>query len=753
MGLFDTRYRTVVGTSVSRVIQDEAVPDSKISGVLKAIISGGSMAENIMEDLIASVGVRGERMYDYAKEHYTNGLPGGTVFTSQVGVAEVTSVLRGLHGGADVLVDYVHIGAPNALHFGWMAAIAQHGYNPTTNKLGPLSAQRGVDVFMEDMVVIVPQNRLSQYRPSTLEQWGTPPNSGASPSRFVVDGYLAGYYGHTPVEVDPNNGPERIAIKWIHTRVNPSYEPGDMDLSLYERGTILIPFTGPNAVETADYFHVKYTVGGQVKYWMYQAKSGGHPSLDQLVNKPAEQLGSFFPFAYFRFGKQNMAEDTGTEEYRTTKKMVKYLGIDFDEVADAINQNPEIGDVEQAMLVLAVPANTEDPQELAYLYTFFDKLFYSRGQGSSPLLTNIEGMIAGKPNLPRFSLGIEDKKFKMALSDAGIYKARRVGTLGPVGSCHMDLSEAVVKVPVTNADTGWVTYQNFPIKTRYYRKQTSGFMYDEITVVDLQMMYEVLEGYATTADEDDDILLIPIDHAITEDFSIGDRERLYARSMHFIFNASQVQKIKWYQTGWFRAVMVIVAIVIVIFSYGSSWETLAAALATGSATIITVAAMTFVLEILKGILYSAMLKLFVKEVGLDIAIIVAIIAAFTGYYQYFMEGGFASAPWAKDLLGLSSNLVNSSVQYNQDNLNGLADEYAEFQLLQDEAAKQLEAANDLLNNNVRMNPFVIFGESPDDFYNRTVHSGNIGVVGISAISQYVETALTLPKLSATIGET
>lgn len=752
MGLFDTRYRTVVGTSVSRVIQDEAIPDSKISGVLKAVISGGSTAEHIMENLVASVGVRGERMYEYAKEHYTNGLPGGTVFTSQVGVDEVTSVLSGLHGGADVLVDYVHIGAPNALHFGWVAAMTQHGYDPATNKLGPLSAQHGADVFMEDMVVIIPQNRLSQYRPGTLEQWGTSPQAGASPTRFVLNDYLVGSYGHTPVVVDPNNGPERVAIQWVYKDYNQVVRAGDVDFDPMRRGAIIVPFTGPNAVESADYFHVKYTVDGQVKYWMYRAKSGGYPSLDHLVNRPAEQLGSFFPFAYFRFGKQSMAEDTGTEEYRTTKKMVKYLGIDFDAVADAINQNPDIGDVEQAMLVLAVPANTTDPQELAYLYTFFDKLFYSRGQGVSPILSNIQGLTSGKPNLPRFSLGIEDKKFKMALSDAGIYKARRVGTLGPVGSCHMDLFEAIVKVPVTDEHKGWVTYQDFPIKTRYYRKQTSRFMYDEITVVDLQMMYEVLEGYASTADEDDDILLIPIDHAITEDFSIGDRERLYARSMHFVFNASQVQKIKWYQQDWFQVVMIFVGILVVIFSYGTEWNTLAAAVSLGTTTL-TMAVLTFIVSIFEGLIYSVLLKLFVKEVGIDIAIIVAIIAAFTGYYQYFMEGGFASAPWAKDLLGLASGLVNSSQQYMQENMNGLAEEYEEFQLLQDEAAKELKEANDLLSSNTRLNPFVIFGESPDDFYNRTVHSGNIGVVGISAISQYVETALTLPKLSATIGET
>ena len=751
MGLFDTRYKTVVGTAVSRVISDTGLPDSAKTGVMKAILNNGSVPEYVMEDLITSLGVRADRMYAYAEDNYTYGLPTATVFASSVGVAEVGAVLASISGGP-VQIEYSHLGAPNILHFGWMQAMALHGYNSVTNMLGPLTAQLGHDVFMENLVVIVPQDRLPDYNPEALEQWGSSPMSGAAPNRLAAASPVAGgLYGHSPVIADPANGAERAVIQYIYEDLEQEVDGMDAVFDPMVRGAVIIPFTGPMAVSGADYFHVKYVFNGQPRYWMYRAGSGTHPSLDRLVNKPIDALGSFFPFAYFRFDKESQATDTSTDAYRTTKKMLKYIGVDFDAVAAAIDENPDIADVEQAMLIMAVPANSEDPQELAYLYSFFEKLHLSRGQVSlSPAAGAASSFFTGQINMPRYALGIEDAKFKMALSDAGLYKSRKVGTVP--GGYGMGTSVEITRVPYMDEQLGGVTYQDYPIKYHYYRKQVSRFMYDEILVVDLQMMYQVLEGYATTADELDDILLIPLDKSITEDYSIRDRERLYARSLHFVFNSSQIQKIKWYQTDWFQIVLIIVAIVIVVFSYGSAFEALGAAIALGSTVAITAAALTILMNIMMNILYSYLLKLFVKEVGLDVAIVIAVIAAFAGYYQYMGAESLAGAPWAAELLQLSSGLTKAMTDAVKGDMGNLLAEYESFNLFKDEATKQLEEANKLLNSNTRLDPFVIFGETPNDFYNRTVHSGNIGMVGIGAISNYVEIALTLPTLNSTIGE-
>jgi hypothetical protein len=41
----------------------------------------------------------------------------------------------------------------------------------------------------------------------------------------------------------------------------------------------------------------------------------------------------------------------------------------------------------------------------------------------------------------------------------------------------------------------------------------------------------------------------------------------------------------------------------------------------------------------------------------------------------------------------------------------------------------------------------VFGETPDEFYNRTIHAGNIGILSVDAVSNYVEMQLRLPDIS------
>ena len=86
----------------------------------------------------------------------------------------------------------------------------------------------------------------------------------------------------------------------------------------------------------------------------------------------------------------------------------------------------------------------------------------------------------------------------------------------------------------------------------------------------------------------------------------------------------------------------------------------------------------------------------------------------------------------------------------QRDFNVLKKEADDFQLFVKEEQKKLDEANKLLENSNWMTPLIIFGEKPHDFYQRTVHSGNIGVLGLDAISEFVDVSLQLPKLTDTL---
>ena len=217
--------------------------------------------------------------------------------------------------------------------------------------------------------------------------------------------------------------------------------------------------------------------------------------------------------------------------------------------------------------------------------------------------------------------------------------------------------------------------------------------------------------------------------------------------MYYVFNSEQVIHLKWYQTDAFSVVMVIVAITITVWSWGSM---AAQAWALVGAGLYTAAAILVIGVLLEYLAIYLTFKLFVRVFGVKMVFVIAIVAALVGVSGAIDAGGVAGAPWAGDLLTISSGLTTAVGNKLKSDMNDLIGEAKS--LLDEEKADTeiLKTAQQLLDNNIHLDPFVIFGESSQDFYNRTIHSGNIGVIGLDAISSYVDIALTLPKLSNTV---
>ena len=733
MGFFSSKYQTQVGTVVSRAIADAALPNAVTTGSLKSLFENGDVSDYVIEELVASLGTRAERMYAYAEDHYVHGLPSGEVYSATQGKAQVEAVIEAVEN-QQVLMKYSNFGPPNALHIGWMKLVSLHGYSTLTNQLAGLTAQKGKPVYLKDMVIVVPLALASTFEKGSLDQWGTAPSAGYTPQRQNNVGILVDVVKHSPV-YQSSTATElhlKVTYVWETTPNNFSEETFTISVADYD--------------DSADYFHAKYVVGGQAKYWIYKNKTGVYPSLDAVfVDGPAVS-GEYFPFTYFRYDGQSLISDKTTDAYKTSKKMLKFIGMDYDLVASTIDDNPGIADVRQAMLVFGVPAVSTNQIECRYLFDYFDNLHYSMGGEVSSGATTARSRLLGD-SLSKRTIIIKDAQFKMALQNRGIYKRLIAGSIGSIGTHTSAYVAESTVTTITDEATGEVS--SYPVmgRTHYYRKQVATGLYEEVAVQDLEMRYFVYGDYASTADETDDILLIPIDRSISSQYSMGDRETLYARSLHFVFNSLVITKIKWYQTGVFQALLVIVAIVITVYTYGADGGSLVAAALglTGTAGLIA----TIVVNLAVGQLLAVGFKLFVKAFGTEIATAVAIIAIAYGGYQILESGSVLGAPWAKELLVLSSGLQQAVLQ---DKFSELLNEFEAFKLFAEEETKLLDQAKELLENSTVLSPFVIFGEAPQDFYNRTVHSGNIGILGINAISSYVDIALTLPELNDTLGE-
>lgn len=744
MSIFKTRYKTTVATTVSRGIPDTMLPNAVKTGVFRGIFNGGQLVEHILEEVVSSIGVKAERMYRYAETDYVHGLPSSSIHFSNAGQAAVQAVLTTLEGQS-VTIKYSKYGPLNSLHFGWMAIVERYGYNAQTNELTVLSAAKGRPVYLADMVVMVAEATVAELENGSLDQWGISPRSGYTPKLGLFSGgpEAQAMLRSTPYAID-------LAASVDYLRVSYVWRDG----YIHEE-SLNIPITGLDV--NKNYFQAKYVVGGITKYWRYQDDLGTHPTLDALFATSQDSLGKFFPFVYFRHKKKSVAKDPNSVEYKSSTKLMKYLGMDYGDLAESINQNPDIDDVEQALFMMAVPADTTNELEQGYLFDFFNRAYLESGgmvRSSSVKIASIASAMSTTGRGAETSIVIEDARSKMTLGMTGLYKQNKVGVVAPVGKhTSARIVQNVTNTSIAYADEfdtigspyTWVS----KVPCHYYRKQVSTNIYEELQVYELNMSYRVWGDYETTSDDDGKILLVPIDHSITENYSAADREELYARSFHYVFNSRVVTKIKWYQGAFFRFVLIVVAVVITILGDYSGSALNAALLLEeyGLAALI----------ILEGLatmaVVNVVMKLFVKLVGAEFALVFAAAVALYAGYQVFDTGSVAGAPWASDLLNLASGLVKEVGSFYTAEIQGLQEEYTNFLSDAKEQDAALQTAANLLKGDSLLSPFVIFGESCDDFYNRTVHAGNIGTVAFDAIHNYVDIALTLPKLDTTVGDT
>lgn len=720
MGLFSSKYKTYVGSSASRVIEDSFVPDSILAGTLRSILKDGSVTENVVTELAKGLGTKARRMYSFGRNNYIFGNPEANLHSNKVGALEVEAVLQTLHPGATINLKYSNLGAPNILHIGWFKLVRDHGYDPQTNKLGGLTASIGQDVFLHDLVVVLPAARASLYTSAATDQWGTSAKSGASPTRpsLVSSPGLSVLAQTTAVESSTTATEDHARVEYAWTT----------SAGVVQQGSFII--SNSEYDETEDYFHVAYTADDVPMYWIYHPGDGTYEALDDLGDTSglSQTAGTFFPFIHFRNNKQSLATDQTSVQFKDSKRMAKMLGIDYMQVHDALHENPDINDVAQAYIGLFVPITSTNELEHQYLFEFFNQL-HASAQVPVPHLEEslIRTLFKGAQVEARTSIQIQDKKVKHTLSCSGISKRLVAGSL--TGGAKYEAG-----------------YESTGQKHHYFRRQVSATVYSEIQVYGLEMRYWIDGKYSAVGDEVDATLLIPVDYSITRTFPLQDQEKLYARSLHLIANSSVTVKVKWYQRGAFGTFLRIVGVVLMFFDGGFTLA-LTNAIASGVVALISFIVVTIIVQAVISLVFKTIAKI----LGPEFAVLAAVAMAMYGGYKGLTQGLKTVMPEIRMLLQTALGLINGATQVIFDDLLELGKEFEAFS--KESAVKMdlLEDTKKLLESSSRLNPFVIFGESPENYYNRTVHSGNVGIIGYQAIESYVDMALTLPTLSDSIG--
>lgn len=697
MGAFSRK--TVVSVAAQIIHLVEESPDEIRGAVASSVLGQNDITEDILSTMLNGMALRTQQALRYAETTYTHGLPQGRLEVSSGNTAALETVLVGIEG-TDIrlissIVDYP---IPELLAREWL--IQNRSWETSTNE------------------VVLP-----------VGLW--PPGGSTTPTLHSV----------TESKTTPNT----YTVTYTYTdQFGVVFYPSEE-----------VPFT--TNTESL-YYHVTYygidsfaQQVGPIKYWYYEVDTGTYPTLLPTTETTPQE--PYFPIIPIRYRNQDLTrtEVRDTELFQTSEKLLKFFGMDMVKLGTDVHSSPDIGDVDHAMVHFGISVDTTTQIGTQYLYDFFSYM----GARSSYGKGHFDAWVRSpKKDYPKVnSLAVKDAGFSLVLHY--LYANTRIltGVVSPVGEYSKEIVQRGI-IEVGGSD-GFSVNQD----SLYIRKQLTATTYLEVEVRGLKYENFVYQNHSVVATlRNRDNLIIPLNRFVSQAMGYKDESSLVYESMIIVFNAYERTKLEWYETEFFQIIVIIVAVVVTVSADWSGGTGLAIASALGlTGTALVIAAIVINVAISIAISYG--FKILAKELGTDLSTAIAVIAFVVATYYGGLPGsGVDGAPWADELLRSSMALIEGVQANIMDDIEALQDAYDAFETDTEAKSADLARAQELLNTQDVIDPFLFTSpdfyfnpdETPEEFYNRTIHSGNVGLLGIEAVHNYVDMQLTLPKTKSTL---
>ena len=553
-------------------------------------------------------------------------------------------------------------------------------------------------------------------------------------------------------------------VQYIGNVANFTYNKGGTGSG----GTVQI-LPSYNIPLTDNGLHVMYHLNNNpsVKlFWFYDINSSTYPNVE--LNTSYSHPSEFYPVVPVRMNKNNSNADTNTTLYKDTRKALKYLSLNVDDVISSIEENPDKDQIDDAFVLLGTNIYTDNKAEIKYLYLMFE--YYKTIATITETYYNFLKNDSFTLQEPFNIMVIKEQELVMKLLFSYISKTTVSKVIGDIGSYS---KEVIIQSPFTKGiaienDRGseFVNSQWTRDRVEIY-KQTTPTQCIKITVSGLRQEHEVrISGtygqsnynyhshthHLTndTVDLSQNGLIVPVNKVFLDSpsFKIKEREEILYRSLTIIIYGLNKIHLKWYQTGIFKALLIVVAIVLTVYTAGT---TLLGAFATsataGYLAVIKIIAITILVD------YSVewVLKNVDGVLGDILAILILVVAS-----AYGSKKGISQIPWSDKLLKLVdifSNYKSISNKLEMENLVYEVDKFTEEYELRQEELKDIK---DLLSSsNILTNPLYMLSsrdqiqtanDTPDSFYNRHIHNMNPAVKSLDYTSKYVASKLLLPEV-------
>ena len=347
-----------------------------------------------------------------------------------------------------------------------------------------------------------------------------------------------------------------------------------------------------------------------MKIMIYQRESG-NPVLDAMFLAEVDS-GAFFPFIPMRLNNKFLSNSYFPSVYKANQiAMKKATGSKYKKVKTAIESNGAIGDVDHAYAMFGVSLNVRERSARKYLYKFFqfvllngaggdgeynawqvswnladaskaDWLSWKEAQAdvSNPLYGTLEPLVLAYPPVPVKQMVVAGPTFSYNMIVKWSAMTETTGTgLGKPGAkmgevwitqgTSVDYTEQLNSAGIAGSRVSTVDLIHI-------HWQDSLTTHRTMSIWNLQHVNIVYKGKSVKigaakalADPEESGFIIPLHEGIFRAMSLKDTTQMASANCYLVFNCYEVVREKWYQTSWFKVVLIIVVIAITIFTMGA----------------------------------------------------------------------------------------------------------------------------------------------------------------------------------------
>ena len=701
MGLFSSTVISVASSSLNLVEDTEGFVTQSVNS---SILRGSNIADDLITNMQNTMATKVGGFYQYGKNHYTNGLPEGVIRYAKTNEYLVKKAIEESLGGTEVQVLGSLVDECNPDYFAYTFLINERGYDRETGVVSIHPFYLG--------------NEEVTYRYADA----------------IEGGGLTLFYSYP----DTNQAGQPIETYVTEEISTVEVFPSEL---YYHAVYRLLSATGE--------------LIGDDLFWSYHVKDDTYPYL--ALEEGTQENVPYYPIVPVRLKNKDMTADDkkDTDLYKTSKRLLSKLDLNLDDLGEGVNGSPDIGQVDHAFVWMAVDIQSEKVATQRYLFEYFTYLNGVSKVSKKQYLNWVD--LPTSPNAPPTnSITVKDPSFDLRINYNYITSEVITGNIGKVNTVTVESTTAnpIRKSTLVGAGTS-ISYVRSDQSYLTLRKQITADSYVETIVHGLVSTNSIYRGRSVVLNIKDSLgedtkLLIPINRGVARNLKALKENELYYDSLHITFNSYDEQKLKWYQTGFFQFVLLVIAIVITVLSYGSAIKSIGAAFAAGGYVAVAILIAT---NLAIAIAIKVAVDLAIEYLGEEFALIFAVLLIVYSTYTGFNTGSIEGAPWASEALSVSGAIGQGVQTSVAEDMQAISEElvalHSEYEALQ----KELDAANEDLTSTLSVNPLDYVQrqsltnayESPNEFFYRTIHVGNIGVACIDVISSYVDAALRLPE--------